>query len=112
MMVLDDSIEGVNIVLTKSDSITSGTGLVACKIYPDVFRGVLGRPVWVEAKLLPPSPRSQLDDIWKEWLQPIIPRWRRFGNFREAHLRPRLVCAVKAFNAIEFLEVSDLTPEC
>jgi hypothetical protein len=112
MMVLDDSIEGVNIVLTKSNSITFGTGLVACKIYPDVFRGLLGRPVWVETKLLPPSPRSQLGDIWKEWLQPIIPRWRLFGNFREAHLRPRLVRAVKTFNAIEFLEVSDLTPEC
>ena len=51
-MVLDDSIEGVNIVLTKGNSITFGAGLVACKIYPDVFRGILGRPVRVETKLL------------------------------------------------------------
>ena len=82
-MVPDDSIEGVNIVLPKSNSITFGASLVARKIYPDVFRGVFGRPVRVETKLPGPSPRSQLDDIWKEWLQAIIPRWRLFGNFRK-----------------------------
>jgi hypothetical protein len=60
MMVLDDSIKGVNIVLTKSDSITFGTGLVACKIYPDAFGGVLGRAVWGRDEVAAPKSKISL----------------------------------------------------
>jgi hypothetical protein len=111
MMILDDSVTGVDEGLTKSNSITLRTCLVACQIDPNMFGVVLGRSVWVQTKLLFPCPGPQRNHVRKEGFPTLVPWWRLLDEVREAHLRESLPCAIKLTVAIELPKVIELTPE-